>query len=457
MSREMTKIISITLRMSVWLLAIAILPSCTSTDGGGAPGSGGSLGGSSAGPGGTTQAPASTVAGSGGSNQPSGGSGGVEPVAGSANTGGASLTGGSPEKGGTTSIGGATGGKSDTGGVTATGDTSTGGSRATGGSLSPGGSTAGGTKSAGGSSVSGGSVATGGTGATGGASAAGGTATIGGSKSTGGSSGGSKPIAGATAGTTTGGTATGGSVTGGTTSAGGATGGGGSTHTGVWKVMMLGNSITGSTCYPQILSAQLIAGKRTNFQFVGTVTNNQSCGANTPSVKTEGHGGYGVTYLPSTSTRPKCTKQPQGCGSYAELQTWAAEAPDMVLMHFATNDIWDGEPTALILSAFQAVIAEFRKNNPNIIFFVSKIIKLSPSGCTSCLTNVAALAAALTPAWASTNSTASSPVTIIDHYDCGFDPTDIPTETADGVHPTPVGATKMATTSYNALVAAGYF
>jgi hypothetical protein len=218
--------------------------------------------------------------------------------------------------------------------------------------------------------------------------------------------------------------------------------------------MMLGNSITGSTCYPQILSAQLIAGKHTNFQFVGTVTNNQSCGANTPSVKTEGHGGYGVTYLPSTSTRPKCAKQPQGCGSYAELQTWAAEAPDIVLLHFATNDVWDGRATNEILSSFVAVITEFRKNNPNVIFFVSKIIKLSPSGCGSCLTNVAALAAAITPAWASTNSTASSPVYIIDHYDCGFDPS---TDAADGVHPNLTGATKMATTSYNALAASGYF
>jgi hypothetical protein len=439
--------------MIVCLWASAILPSCSGSDGGGAPANGGAFGGSPAGSGGTTQAPASTAAGSGGSNQPGGGSGGVEPVAGSANTGGASLTGGSPEKGGTTSMGGAPGGTADTAGVTATGDTSTGGSRAAGGSLSTGGSAAsGGSKSASGSSTGGGSVATGGTSASGGTSAVGGTATTGGTKNTGGSAGGSKPIAGATAGTTTGGT-----TTGGTTSTGGVTSGGGSTHTGVWKVMMLGNSITGSTCYPQVLSSQLIAGKHTNFQFVGTVTNNQSCGANTPSVKTEGHGGYGVTYLPSTSTRPKCTKQAQGCGSYAELQTWAAEAPDMVLMHFATNDIWDGEPTTLILSAFQAVIAEFRKNNPNVIFFVSKIIKLDPSGCTSCLTNVAALAAALTPAWASTNSTPSSPVYIIDHYDCGFDPTDVPTETADGVHPTLVGATKMATTSYDALVAAGYF
>jgi lysophospholipase L1-like esterase len=220
--------------------------------------------------------------------------------------------------------------------------------------------------------------------------------------------------------------------------------------------MMLGNSITG-TCYPQILSAQLIAGKHTNFQFVGTQqANNGNCGANTPGVKTEGHGGYGVTYLPSTSTRPKCTKQTQGCGSYAELQTWAAEAPEIVLMHFATNDVWDGRPTTEILSSFVAVITEFRKNNPNVIFFVSKIIKLSPSGCGSCLTNVAALAAALTPAWASTNSTPGSPVYIIDHYDCGFDPTSA-ADTADGVHPTPAGATKMATTSYDAIVASGLF
>jgi hypothetical protein len=272
----------------------------------------------------------------------------------------------------------------------------------------------------------------------------GGTTATGGTAIGGGSSGGSIP---------TGGTA-GGTATGGTTNTGGTTGGGGSTHTGVWKVMMLGNSITGSTCYPQVLSSQLIAGKRTNFQFVGTVTNNQSCGANTPSVKTEGHGGYGVTYLPSTSTRPKCTKQPQGCGSYAELQTWAAEAPDIVLLHFATNDIWDGRATTEILSSFVAVITEFRKSNPDVIFFVSKIIKLNPSGCGSCLTNVAALAAALTPAWASTNSTTSSPVYIIDHYGCGFDPA---TDAGDGVHPNLTGATKMATASYNALVASGYF
>jgi GDSL-like Lipase/Acylhydrolase family len=250
------------------------------------------------------------------------------------------------------------------------------------------------------------------------------------------------------------------SASGGTTSIG--TGGtvatgtdaGTTTHTGVWKVMPFGDSVTGSTCYPQMLSKDLIAAGHTNFQFVGTVTNNRGdCGTGTPTVRTEGHGGYGVTFLPSTSTRPRCTKQAQGCGSYAELQTWAAEKPDIVLMHFATNDCWDGEGTPLILAAYLAVIEEFRKQNPNVILFVSKIIPLAPPGSPAAPGNVVTLNAAVTPAWATTNSTATSPIRIIDHW-TGFNAT---TDTMDGVHPTPVGAQKMSTASVQALAAAAYF
>jgi hypothetical protein len=91
-----------------------------------------------------------------------------------------------------------------------------------------------------------------------------------------------------------------------------------------------------------------------------------------------------------------------------------------------------------------------------VIFFVSKIIKLSPAGCTGCLTNVAALAAALTPSWASANSTATSPIRIIDHYDSAFDPTNS-AHTADGAHPTPAGAAIMATITVNAIAASAYF
>ncbi len=220
--------------------------------------------------------------------------------------------------------------------------------------------------------------------------------------------------------------------------------------------MMLGDSVTESTCYPQETYQQLQAGNHTNFQFVGMETTNQSCLAGAPtSAKDEGHAGYGVTYLPQDSTRSACTKT-TGCGSYAELQSWAAEKPDIVFMHYGTNDVWDGISTSTILSAYQAVFAEFRNQNPNVIFFVSKIIKLSPSGCALCLINVQALADAMTPTWASANSTATSPIYIVDHYDSTFDPANN-LDTADGVHPTPAGAAIMATVTVNALAATGYF
>jgi lysophospholipase L1-like esterase len=343
--------------------------------------------------------------------------------------------------GGTTASGGA-------GGVTAAGgQIGTGGTSATGG--------AGGL---GGASSSGGTTGAGGAAGEGGTRATGGTFGSGGTTSTGGAAGGSAGAMGAGGVTGAGGTAAIGGATGqgGSAGKGGSTGAGGAKHTGVWSVMPLGDSITEDTCYPQLTYAQLMAGNHKNFQFVGTETTNQACGSGAPSsVKDEGHGGYGVTYLPQNSTRGACTKS-GGCGSYAELQTWAAEKPDIVLMHFGTNDVWDGVATSTIMSAYVAVIAEFRKQNPNVIFFVSKIIKLDPSGCGNCLANVAALAAAVTPSWASTNSTATSPIYLVDHYDSTFDPTST-ADTSDGVHPTPAGATIMATITYGAVAASGYF
>jgi lysophospholipase L1-like esterase len=360
-------------------------------------------------------------------------------------TGGSSTAGTSGAAGGSTGRAGSvgSGGTSSTGGVTGAAGTSAGG----GGSGSAGQGGIGGSRAAGGTTGAGGSVAAGGT------TGSGGVGGVAGAKGGAGGGAGGKGGAGGNAGTA-GATGTGGRA--GTSGAAGTTGAGGATHSGAWKVMMLGDSVTESTCYPQITYETLMAGNHTNFDLVGSETSNQSCGSGAPaSVKDEGHAGYGVTYLVQNNTRAACTKS-TGCGSYAELQTWAAEKPDIVLMHFGTNDVWDGIATSQILAAYVAVIAEFRKQNPNLIFFVSKIIKLDPSGCTACLTNVAALAAALTPTWVSTNETANSPIYLIDHYDSSFDPTNA-ADTSDGVHPTPAGATIMANVTYNAIVASGYF
>ncbi len=358
----------------------------------------------------------------------------------------------------------ATGGmtSSGTGGKLGNGGSGSGGAPANGGANTDGGVTAmGGAPGNGGAAMGG--AANGGTSPAGGASA--GNASTTGGKTAGGATSGGASNGGATSGgasnggASTGGAASGGKAAGGASGGGGANtagtlGAGGTTHTGVWNVMPLGDSITASTCYPQVLSQQFKAGNHTNFKFVGTATTNQSCNG-AASVATEGHGGYGVTYLPQNSTRSACTKS-TGCGSYTELQTWAAEKPDIVLMHYGTNDVWDGQSASSILAAYVSVIAEFRKQNANVIFFVSKIIKLNPSGCSSCLTNVAALAAALTDSWATTNSTATSPIYIVDNYDSGFDPNST-ADTSDGVHPTLAGATKMATATYNGVIARGYF
>lgn len=386
--------------------------------------------------------PAGGGSGSGGS--PTGGTGGG--MGGAMSSGGATGTGGLDGSGGVP----ATGGSAATGGVTGSGGAAaTGGKGGTFGS--GGGGTAGGESGAGGAIATGGTTGSGGQGGSagrGGATGSGGGQTGGGGAAGRGSGGGGgaagRPGSGGAAGGAAGAPGTGGAA------------GGGSGHTGPWHVMMLGDSVTESTCYPQLTYAQLMAGNHSNFQFVGMETSNQSCGSGAPgSVKDEGHAGYGVTYLPQSSARGACTKS-SGCGSYAELQSWAAEKPDIVLMHFGTNDVWDGVATSTILSAYVAVIAEFRKQDPKVIFFVSKIIKLDPSGCSSCLTNVGALAAALTPAWATANATATSPITIIDHYDSAFDPTKT-ADSADGVHPTPAGAAIMATVTYDAIVASGYF
>jgi len=380
------------------------------------------------------------------------------------NGGGGSAAGGVTASGGATVSGGApaaTGGRTSNGGSVASGGApGSGGATVSGGTPSSGGATAsGGAASSGGTQVMGGSSAKGGVNALGGTNSSGGTEVSGGATGTGGKS------------STGGATSTGGksgaggiNVTGGASAGGGAmvtggvTGAGGSSHAGQWKIMALGDSITGY-CYPQDLSLELTTNGHTNFTFIGTQTNNHGdCTKGAPAtLKTEGHGGYGVTYLPQNSARKPfpCTKQSQGCGSYAELLTWAAEKPDIVLMHYGTNDVWDGQKASDITSAYTAVLVEFRKQNPNVIFFVAQIIPMNPSS-SCCETGVESLNAAI-PAWATSENTAASPIYVVNVWSAINPTTYLPnsTFTADGVHPNPTPSQAMADKWYAALIAQG--
>lgn len=215
-------------------------------------------------------------------------------------------------------------------------------------------------------------------------------------------------------------------------------------HTGMWRITPLGDSITGNTCGPQLLSKALIDHGKTNFTFIGSNLNNQSCNG-AATVQTEGHGGYLVTDL-------------VGNGMHAtELPNWcASNKADLVLMQFGTNDVWNDRSPSSILDAYSTVLTTLRSANPQVILLVAQITPLNPSGCAACESRVTALNSQI-PAWASRNSTATSPVLVVDLHSA-FDATSYTsnsTYTGDGVHPNTAGAQLIANKWYEALVALG--
>ncbi len=351
--------------------------------------------------------------------------------------GGLTASGGAGGKGGNAATGGmATGGTKSTGGTTsAAGNPSAGGTPVTGGTTAAGGvvstgstTTTGGTSTAstGGSKAAGGTLGNGGTTATGGTKNAGGTAATGGSQANGGavSTGGSK--------------ATGGAGVGGSTS----------THAGVWKIMMLGDSITATTCYPQLVYQDLRAAGHTNFSFIGGVINNQSCGVSglpASGLLTEGHSGELIV---------------TDANNGSVLNWFKANPPDIVVMHFATNDVWGnpGQSTATnVLNAYTTVLTNLRSVNPNAILFVAQIIPVNPSGnnCSSANPcNYQATVDAGIPAWVTAHTTAASPIYAVNLeslYNNGYFPNS--TYTTDGVHPLLAGSQPMGATMSAAMIA----
>jgi acyl-CoA thioesterase-1 len=226
--------------------------------------------------------------------------------------------------------------------------------------------------------------------------------------------------------------------------AGGNTGAGGLAHAGVWRIMPLGDSITGTSCPPQLLSKQLRDNGHTNFIFVGGNLNNQACNG-APNVQTEGHGGYLVTDL-------------VGSGLHAaELPQWCStDRADVVLMMFGTNDTWSNKSTQSILDAYSVVLTDLRAVNPKVIMFVAQITPLNPAGCTTCETNVQNLNAQI-PAWASSMSTTDSPVFVVDVHSAFTAAAYTPGSayTIDGVHPNPAASALIADKWYTALVSRG--
>jgi len=196
------------------------------------------------------------------------------------------------------------------------------------------------------------------------------------------------------------------------------------------RIMALGDSITGSPgCWRARLWQRLTTNGFTNIDFVGTLPP-QGCGF-TYDGENEGHGGFLATNVADQN----------------QLPPWlAATLPDVVIMHFGTNDVWNNRSPATILTAFSKLVDQMRASNSGMKILVAQIIPMNPSNCAECGQRVVALNQAI-PGWAAGKTTAASPITVVDQW-TGFSTA---SDTTDGVHPNAAGDQKISDRWYGPL------
>ncbi len=198
------------------------------------------------------------------------------------------------------------------------------------------------------------------------------------------------------------------------------------------RIMPLGDSITGSPgCWRAVLWNRLQSAGYTDIDFVGTL-GPQGCGQPHDG-DNEGHGGELVTDVADRNLLPG---------------RLAATHPDIVVMHFGTNDVWSSIAPDRILAAYTKLVAQMRADNPDMKILVAQLIPLNPSSCTGCAQRVVDFNARI-PDWARATSTSRSPVTVVDQW-TGFNTA---TDTYDGVHPSASGDDKIAARWYPPLAA----
>jgi lysophospholipase L1-like esterase len=226
------------------------------------------------------------------------------------------------------------------------------------------------------------------------------------------------------------------------------------------RIVAVGDSITQSTCWRALLWQQLERDFPDRTDFVGTHASDAGCMVAGYDMDNEGYGSALVTEVAAGVTdRRTCNPD---CPSLDVLRQNFASAPaDVALVHFGTNDVWNGinagdgnAPEAgSVLAAYGAVLEALRASNPSIRVFVAQLIPMNVSeatctGCTcaECPDRVTTLNEQMA-LWAAAVDTAASPGSIVDQW-TGFDAL---TDTRDGVHPNLTGSEKMASQWYGAL------
>ncbi len=220
---------------------------------------------------------------------------------------------------------------------------------------------------------------------------------------------------------------------------------------GVLKIMAIGDSITASTCWRAMLWSALETHHAGHFDFVGTHESDNAC---SPAGYDQDNEAYGSSLLSEAvsgtfADHRRCSP-PAASGPCPLMSDFSAAfarfKPDVALIHYGTNDVWNSIPTDRIITGFDELVAGLRAANPKVKVFVAEIISMNVTAatcggcsCAACSANIAALNAAV-DTWAAPKSTADSPVAVVDQ-NTGFDPE---ADTRDGVHPNDSGSRKMA-------------
>jgi len=223
------------------------------------------------------------------------------------------------------------------------------------------------------------------------------------------------------------------------------------------KIMCIGDSITAGNNSPSyrwpLFQRFAWAGYAPNIQFVGPYSGGTNTADSVPNPN-DGAVVNGQTFHShhsavwgSTSTGIAAGFNPGGIST--------GYAPDIAIIHLGTNDFYvDGNSQdsyqrnfltnpQTTINSYATIVSELRQENPNVVILLSTIIPRVGDICVSPQIN------ALIPAWAASNSTANSPIIVVDQYG-GFDAYRM--NQPDGTHPATDGEDYMAQNYFNAML-----
>lgn len=205
----------------------------------------------------------------------------------------------------------------------------------------------------------------------------------------------------------------------------------------VKRILPLGDSITHGAGYNFANPAHssyrdelydLLNAAQFEFEYVGTGSSIYTLGnGNTVELKHEGHPSWRADAID------------------ANLNDWLASygvPVDIALVHAGTNDILQNQGADTdTLNDIENIISKLQASNRSITILIAQIIPIETPDAS------VGLNALLTNAWAVSQSTNTSKVSIIDHH-TGFTTSDLYT---DLIHPTASGEIKMAQTWFEAI------